>query len=394
MKKTLYLSIYFLSIFCFGQKKIYFDAISDFHNGYAIVKKGNITTFIDSNGEELNINDINLKLTKNGSTIGMQKNGFFINTEQKGISFKGEDGIKNIKGDYIVEPKYRITILNDYFILKDISDLRNISYNILDDKCNSIFKTKGSFKNEVPIIPLTNDIVAISNNDTYPYRYKLVFIKEDSQTDFIYGDFGNTKNGFIKASKYIKNDGKFKWGFLDLKGQKAIDFIYTKPPGDFENSLAVVKNLDNKFGYINDKNEIVIEPTLVEAYGFVNNKALVRIHKYKRENGKIDNGYRIINTKGEVIYNLNDLKPNYTPYDYYKKTIIEKDDILRIKNSKSKYFILNLENLELNQTEFTQINEFDSSLSLVKFYNSERKSQEGYINKKGELILIKAKKEF
>ena len=67
---------------------------------------------------------------------------------------------------------------------------------------------------------------------------------------------------------------------------------------------------------------------------------------------------------------------------------------MRVKNSKSKYFILNLENLELKQTEFQRINEFDSGLSLVSFYNSEREPKDGYINEKGELVLIKAKKEF
>lgn len=395
MKKILFLSIYFISTFSLGQKKIYVDVISDFNNGYAIVRKGNVTTFIDNNGDELKIDNINLILTENGSPIGMQKNGLFVNTERKGISLNGEDGIKNIKGDYIIKPKYRITLLNDYFILKDISDFKNIRYDILDEKCNSIFKIKGSFRNKTPIIPLTNDIVAVSNNDTYPYRYKLVFISDGNETDFVYGDFGKTKNGFIKASKYIESDGKFKWGFLNKEGKKVIDFIYTNPPGDFENGLAVVKNVEGKFGYINNKNEIVIKPTLIEAYGFIDNKALVRVHKYKRENGMINNGYRIINTKGEVIYDLKDLKPNYTPYDYYKKTVIDENNILRVKNSKSKYFILDLEKLVLKQTEFKSINKFDSGLSLVRFYDSEHnKSQDGYINENGELILIKAKKEF
>ncbi len=393
MKKLIFLSIYLVSLFSFSQKKLYVDYMSEFENGYAIVNKGNITTFIDTTGTQLEINNINLKFDKNGSTIGMQKNGLFINTEEKGISFEGKDGIKNLKGIYVVDPKYRITSLNGYYIVKDISDLYNPTFNVLDENCNSKFKISGSFRNKVPIIPLTNNIIAISNNEGYPFRYKLIFIAENRETDYIYGDFGKTKNGLIKAAKYLKSDGKFKWGFLDEKGQIVIDFIYTKPPGDFGDNLAVVKNLDGKFGYINNKNEVVIEPTFNAAYGFINKKAVVRVHNYQRKDGKFNEGYRIINTKGEIIYDLKDLKPIHTTYAYYKNTVLEKNNTIILRNSRKK-FILNLVNLELLHTEFSMINKFNSGLSLVRFYDSKRKLQEGFANKKGELVLIKSKREF
>ena len=399
MKKLLILCIILTTVQGFGQKKLYLDVINDFQNGYAIVRKGDNVTFMDTTGTVLDLDNINLKRSPKDSDVVMQKNGFFINRKQKNVSLSGGvEGIRNTKGDYVVKPKYRITVLNDYYVLKenDITDLRKAKYNILDENCNSIFKTTGSFPPRVenPIIPLTNNIMAISNKNR-PYRYKLVFPKDGKETDFVYGDFGKIKNGFIKASKYIKGEGKFKWGFLDLEGQKVIDFIYTKQPGNFGNGLAVVKNLDDKFGYINDKNEVVIEPKFTEASEFVNQKTLVRVHGFQREDGKTNNGYRIINTKGEVIYDLKDLKPNYNKYyKYYKGPIVEEKDILRVKDPKGKRYILHLENLELKQTDFKQINKFYSGLSLVTFYDSNSKMQKGYINRKGELIMIKAKKEF
>ena len=399
MKKILIVSIILTTIQGFGQKKLYLDVINDFQNGYAIVRKGDNVTFIDTTGTILDLDNINLKRSPNDSDVVMQKNGFFINRKQKNVSLGGGvEGIRNTKGDYVVKPKYRITVLNDYYVLKenDITDLKKAKYNILDENCNSIFKTTGSFppRVEKPIIPLTDNIIAISSKNR-PYRYQLVFPKDGRETDFVYGDFGKTKNGFIKASKYIKGDGKYKWGFLDLEGKKVIDFIYTKQPGNFGNGLAVVKNLDDKYGYINDKNEVVMEPKFIEAYGFLNKRALVRVHGFQRKNGKTNNGYRIINTKGEVIYDLEDLKPNNNrAYEYYKRTIVEQNNMLRVKNPRGKYSILNLENLELRQTDFNQINKFYSGLSLVVFYDSNRKQQKGYINKNGELVMVKAKKEF
>ncbi len=392
MKKLIFLSVFLISLVSFGQKKLYVDELGHFQNGYAVVRKGNVVAFIDTIGNELKIDNVQLKRIDN-SYIGMQKNGFFINTEEKGISIKGEQGIRNLKGDYVIPPKYNITMLNDFYIVEDRSNILEPSFSVLDENCNSIFETSDPLRVKRPIIPLTNNIIAVANKG-YPARYKLIFIAENRETDYIYGDFGKIKNGLIKASKYVKSEGKFKWGFLDEKGQKVIDFIYTNPPGDFDSNLAVVKNLEGKFGYINNKNEIVIETNLIAAYGFIQGKALVRVHKYQKKDGEVNNGYRIINNKGEIIYDLKDLKPNHISHEYYKKTIIEKNNIIRLKNSKSEKFILDLDNLELIKVEFIQINKFDSGLSLVKFYDTKRKRQDGYANKKGELIMIKSKREF
>ncbi len=395
MKKLILLSVFLISLVSFGQKKLYVDDMGNFQNGYLVVRKGDHLRFIDTTGTELEIDNINLHPSENsGILLGMQKNGFFINKNNNRSFLDGQDGIRNLKGEYVIAPKYNITRENGYYIVEHISNLRTISYKVLDENCDSIFSISESFRSKRPIIPLTDNIIAIANKESYSVRYKLLFIAEGRETDYVYGDFGNTKNGFIKAAKYIKSEGKFKWGFLNEKGEVVIDFVYTNPPGDFDNHLAVVKNLEGKFGYINDKNEVVIEPTLIKAYGFINGKALVRVHKPQYKNGRTEKGYRIINTKGEIIYDLEDLEPFLPPYDYYKQTVIEKNNTLILRNSKSKGCILNLDNLELIQTGFSSMGRFDSGLSLVTFFDDKNQSQKGFANKKGELIFIKAKREF
>jgi len=121
----------------------------------------------------------------------------------------------------------------------------------------------------------------------------------------------------------------------------------------------------------------------------------VRVHTFQSEGDGYNEGYRIINTKGEIIYDLKDFKPNFTPYDYYKKTTLEKNNIIILKKNRSKFiFILNLDNLELIQTEFYGMNQFNSGLSLVYFVDSENNMKDRYANKNDELVLIKSKREF
>ena len=392
-RKLILLTTLFTTL-CFGQKKIFADDMSDFQNGYSIITKGNITSFIDSLGNQLDIGDINLKLDSKAAKIGMQKNGYFINDDIKNRHLGNKEGIRNLKGEYVIKPKYDITVVNGFYILKDYSNISKINYNILNENCNSIFKITGYFKSQLPLIPITNNIIAVSKNDTFPVRYKLVFIKENIETDYDYGDFAAIKDGLIKASKYLKSEGKFKWGFIDEKGETVIDFIYTNPPGDFENNLAVVKNIAGKFGYINLKNEIVIEPKFIKAYGFTDGMAFVQVHRTERKDGKTNNGYRIIDNTGKIIYDLKDLKPVWLPFDYYKQTLIDNNGIFRLRNKKYKVFFLNLSDFQLIETKFSSSNLFDSGLSKVRHTLTGGNSSEGFANKKGELVLVKASREF
>ncbi len=387
------LLIYLLTLSAFSQKKIYYDEIYDFNNGYAVVKKGDITTFIDTSGVELKIDDIKLDeyLTPYDdftNIYGMQKNGYYVSYK------KDELGIRNLKGEFIVEPKYSdIKVLNNYFILKDDTDLQNVFYEVLNSKCESIYKIHERYSNKkkTPIVPLSDNVIAVSKPKSS--SYKLIFIDSKKETDYTYRDFRKQINGLIKLKKYTKTDGKYKWGFINENGEEIIDFIYTNPPGDFCNDLAVVKNLDKKYGYINRNNNLVIEPKFIEAYGFINDKALVRIYEKKVESGIINLGYRIIDTKGKILYNLKNLRPNNLTMKYYKKTVIDQNNLIRLKDMRANYFVLDLETFELKKTNYKQINRFDTGLSLIKYY-SQYKPVYGYINKKGELKLVNSKREF
>ncbi len=379
---------------CFGQKKLYFDNVGNFQNGYAIVRKGNITSFIDTLGNDLKIENINLKNLGGlqRGVLGVQKNGFFINKEGDGFSLKGEEGIRDLSGKYVVAPKYHISIHNGFYVLKDVADLMNIKYEVLDENCKSIYKTSASLHGREPLIPLSKNVIAISHKDSYKNLYKLYFIDSKTETDFVYNNFGKTEGGLIVASKYIKDEGKFKWGIIDEKGNTVIDFMYTHQLGNFSSGLAIVKNIENKFGYIDKNNEVVIEPQFIEAYKFINNKALVRIHRHKRIDNKVNNGYRIIDTNGKILYDLGEFTPNKKPYDYYNQSVIESNNLIRLTGNKSKKVLFNLTNGKVVETEYSSINSFNSGLALVGFYLGNGKYGYGYINEKGEMVFVRSKK--
>lgn len=373
-------SIVFFS--AFSQKKMFFDDIGHFNNGYAIVQNGNKLSFIDSIGNRIKAQNINLKKDKNYKLTKMNKNGFFID-----YGINGKDAIRNVNGVVVFQSNSKIESYKDYYLVKD---LKNKKCKILDDECHLIFEaTFASYKTEYPILPIANYIVAKLDEDNN--LYKIINLKNKTESKYLYKNVGLLNDGLIKVNKYVESDGKFKWGFLDEKNNTVIDFVYTKEPSDFQNGLSVVKNTSGKYGYIDKNNNLVINTKYLKAFKFINNKALVRIHNYKRVGNNYNNGYRIINKKGEEIYNLEEYKPLNTSLSC-NNSKIEYNNILRLTSTKHKG-LLNLKEKKVYKlNKYSSIGKFNSGLALANFLDENKKYHWGYINGVGELVFIKAKK--
>lgn len=136
------------------------------------------------------------------------------------------------------------------------------------------------------------------------FHYAIKSLNSDFKSDYFYKEFSTLHEGLIKARRYSEDAGEHKLDFIDEKETEVIDFMNTAEPSDFSDHKAVVQNTKGLYGYIDTSNTVVIEPQFIDAFNFVNGKALVRIYNVKLEGNKPNHGYRLINTKGEIIFDF------------------------------------------------------------------------------------------
>ena len=94
-----------------------------------------------------------------------------------------------------------------------------------------------------------------------------------------------------------------RWGFIDTKGNMVIQPIYEEV-GSFSEGLAPVK-IQDKWGYIDGKGNTVIKPIYEAANLFTNGIAWVRM------NGK--DGF--IDKKGTEFWRIEREQPNFQSYN-------------------------------------------------------------------------------
>ncbi len=138
--------------------------------------------------------------------------------------------------------------------------------------------------------------------------------------------------GYLMRDSLARDDGQEalapvflhdKWGFVDLKGEFAIQASFDKV-GCFSEGLASasVGGEYGKFGYINKSGKFVIDPRFDEAGAFAEGQAIARIYDDSRE--EYEWGY--IDRK-TLNYVREDWCENYQDYRY--------EDIVEIERSKA-----------------------------------------------------------
>jgi len=136
-------------------------------------------------------------------------------------------------------------------------------------------------------------------------------------------------SGFSEGLAPVKL--KDKWGYINSKGVKIIDFKYEEA-GLFNDGLAYVK-IDGKYGYINKQGTMVIQPQYSKAFEFHKGVAVAQIN----------DSYGFIDKEGKWI-----IEPRYDGvyfgrYSYYwkknDKVIVYKNDLqgfVHISNGEAK----------------------------------------------------------
>ena len=223
------------------------------------------------------------------------------------------NGFVNLKGNEIIPCKYRFS---SYFVNGFIYGERKYT-NEEKKKKNLVYSQKKGVLNAngAIVVPFKFEEIAVlsngffkvkgrnSNNESYYGYYRengqqqLPF-KYNYATDF-------SKNGYAlikenKVYKFINTTGKI----ISIPKYDEIDpYIF--------NDLTAVKK-DNKWGYINAKNEVVINFQFEEANRF--HKGLAKVSNNKK--------HGFINTKGEVIIPIKFDKAHYYFTDEIEELIL------------------------------------------------------------------------
>jgi hypothetical protein len=204
------------------------------------------------------------------------------------VKIKGEYGLINQFGQFIVHPQY--SFINPF------SESRAI---VMDEKGFKVINERGKVLTSKVYSYISNYqngralFAGTAENGRYLYGFlnkqgkEVIPLKYESATDF---------NG----GKAVVKVAEGKYDLIDLNGKTLESFSNAFVGALSEGLMAFQQEAGGKFGYLNEKGEVVIEPSFTGAQTFKNGRAVVNIDETFFKYGLIDHtGKYII----EPIYN-------------------------------------------------------------------------------------------
>lgn len=259
-------------------------------NIYCTTNESNVKVF-DSNGQEVNID-------RNLSILDIKNTNYkmYIQTSNNKTTYDiyvNEQKITNKEYTYI---QY---LHDNYFIVCNAEG----KLGIIDDKENIELALN---YNSIQIIENTNMIQAINNatETTQIYSKEIKKIAElkngkiennkeyiklynEEEVKYINQNEEEAKNTEIFTdNKIFAQKSQNKWGFVDIAGNKVVDYKYEKTTELNKYGFAGIKQ-NGKWGVINSKGEIIVEPKYE-----INGDEPTFIGEY----------YKVIYGNGEVYY--------------------------------------------------------------------------------------------
>jgi len=161
----------------------------------------------------------------------------------------------------------------------------------------------------------------------------------------------------------ISDNGKY--GYINQKGEVVIPAAYAGA-GDFSEGLAAVRK-DGLYGYINTSGEYVIPPKYEYALAF--NEGMAKVY----DHGTIT----YINTKGETLF-----QHNYNEQEPFE------DGLLLIKTASKKMGMLNRRGKLVVDTAYSEISPFYYGFAIVESLRDEYGSSTvGMIDTTGKMVI-------
>lgn len=241
-----------------------YDMVSDFHEGLAMVTKGDKYGFIDKMGNEVIpciydfMEDTDCSFHEGLAFVRQGDSGYFINKEgKKAFDFKYDaanhfsEGLaivwKDGKTGYIDTKGNEVIALSDKYAYYDFSEGlaavgKDGKYGFIDKSGNLVIPINYDDIGEMDSEPYFHEgLSAVCKNEKYGYIDKSG--KEVIPFKYTYA------HGFSEGLAVVKQNDK--WGFIDINGSIVIPCVFDEPAVFSEGYAAVSK--DGKY-YIIDKN--------------------------------------------------------------------------------------------------------------------------------------------
>lgn len=393
-------------------KEIIADQIEPFVRGAAIIRKGNAVALINSLGEFI------IPFNKYGyifyaenqretrSKHAHERNGIFVVSEGKN-GLKG--GLINSTGKFIFQGNYEsIVESNEKYVRLVSTDFASKKlppphYSIIIDYNGKILKF--SEAERIELEDISENVIRYKTS--YPFKFGFKYLNGNIITKPIFDGASVFSDG-LAAVKQSNEFGEQKWGFIDRSGKVVIGLKYSNRPKDFGNGISIIQPADQssyEFILINKKGNDVFKFDKIKGNS-------LSFDENKFTNGFIRDYNELIDTLGnkyDAKFFLNkfqvdsDLDVNFS--SRYKNKVFVSRPTGRSSTtffgtrSKEDIGCLDLESGQCILPQFEELSHFDSwsGLAYAKKYLStdentrENLYTEGYINNKGEFLIIMKK---
>ncbi|MDS0527578.1 WG repeat-containing protein [Clostridium sp. SHJSY1] len=180
----------------------------------------------------------------------------------------------------------------------------------------------------------------------------------DKSGDFVVEPIYEGINDFGDGLMSARLNGKA--GFIDINGNVKIDFKFTDV-GPFSEGIAIASIDGEKYGYIDNSGEFIIQPEYYNGFDFKDGLAAVTL--------KLDGRWGFINKEGELV-----IKNKYITVDSFSEglAVAEYGKGIGYINTNGKVILKHI---------FNSAYSFKNSLGLVTY-----KGEWGYVNKEGEFV--------
>lgn len=195
--------------------------------------------------------------------------GMYVNA-----SIGDEIYVFNLSGKEIKDSKYiglEQTSTEKYYIAENEESL----YGVLDTNMEVVIPAEYDYIKEID----NTDLIMATKEDTitiYSANMRELVSAENASMDIINNYIKLTSDGEVKyytldgkevdnKTVYLENEiysdkKNGKWGFVDIEGNKILDYEYDMVTEVNEYGFAGIKK-DGKWGVINSKGEVILEPT-------------------------------------------------------------------------------------------------------------------------------------
>lgn len=305
-----------------------YDSIDSFHDGRAVVKKKDLYGIIDIDGKEIvpcechkflrfseglaacqKESDKWSFIDLNGDIVINVPDGIYVTSDigfKEGVcavSGDTEDGLKygyiNKSGQLIIDLQYDYA--SDFceglaWVYNEDEDIR-FYIDLEGNRCFPYnYSNCGNFVgNKAVVQALHGKHFAIDKNGEILFKFntksfwhhvdskfisygledKYLWLNPDNQTNhFVFKNINMIYNHFNEGFAAVCSSVNNKWGFISDKAELLIPFIYDEAH-NFNEGLAAVRT-NNKWGFIDTDGKMVIAPSYDEAYDFSESRAVVR----------------------------------------------------------------------------------------------------------------------